>query len=65
MKDKAVDALHAKLKRKGEELNFKYLEDINTSLAQAKEKITAVLPTKWCTTSFNPPSRLNYGSNNM
>ena len=46
MKDKAVDALQATLKRKEEELKLKYLEEINMSLGQAKDNNNGHVPHK-------------------
>ena len=46
MKDRTVDALQAKLKRKEEELKLKHLEEISTSLAQAKDNSNVRTPHK-------------------
>ena len=59
------NTVKTKLKRKEDELKQKYLEHINTSLAQAKDKNNGRIPNKMVLTSFNHPSHLNHGSHEM
>ena len=46
MKDKAADALQAKLKRKEEELKLECLEETNVPLGQAKDNSNGCAPHK-------------------